>query len=244
MASPQIDFNETERALGEVFVELASVSDRFEAYRHPHALRIARLADEVAKLFKLGRQDRLSLRIAALAHDMGEVAMGRDYIKRAGPLSPEERLDLARHPLIGEHEAAQSGADRGAQLLVRWHQEWWNGTGYPDALEREQIPLAARILRVADAYASLTDSRPFRPALTQEEARRHLTEWAGLEFDPRVTEAFLSLESIEELRSFAVTQTETDLKVPGQEAAPVEYDGDGLMSTAPPLRVFSEDDNV
>lgn len=203
MSTTQLDFAEHERALGEVFIELASVSDHFEAYSNPHALRVARLADEVAKLFKLARQDRSSLRIAALAHDMGEVAMERDYIRRAGPLNPEERLDLARHPLFGENEAARSGADRGAQLLVRWHQEWWNGLGYPDALAREQIPLAARILRVADAYASLTDRRPFRPARTEEEARRHLMEWAGLEFDPRVTQAFLSLEEIPELRSFA-----------------------------------------
>jgi HD-GYP domain-containing protein (c-di-GMP phosphodiesterase class II) len=185
------------------------VSDHFEAYSNPHALRVARLSDEVAKLFKLARQDRSSLRIAALAHDMGEVAMERDYIGRAGPLNAEERLDLARHPLFGESEAARSGADRGAQLLVRWHQEWWNGLGYPDALAREQIPLAARILRVADAYASLTDRRPFRPARTEEEARRHLMEWAGLEFDPRVTQAFLSLEEIPELRSFAPVEVES-----------------------------------
>src|SRR5215210_9070039 len=206
MGTPQIDFAENERALGEVFVELASVSDHFEAYSNPHALRVAKLAEAVAKLFKLARQDRSSLRMAALAHDMGEVTMERDYIKRAGALTAEERLDLARHPLFGESEAARSGADRGAQLLVRWHQEWWNGLGYPDALAREQIPLAARILRVADAYAALTDRRPFRPARTGEEARRHLVEWAGLEFDPRVVEAFLSLESIPELRSFAATE--------------------------------------
>src|SRR5215210_6961302 len=203
MATTQLDFVEHERVLGEVFVELASVSDHFEAYSNPHALRVARIADELAKLFKLARQDRTSLRIAALAHDMGEVTMERDYIKRPGALTVEERLDLARHPLIGEREAARSGADRGAQLLVRWHQEWWNGMGYPDALHREQIPLAARILRVADSYAALTDGRPFRPALTEEQARKHLTEWAGLEFDPRVVQAFLSLESIAELRSFA-----------------------------------------
>ncbi|MBA3804856.1 MAG: HD domain-containing protein [Acidobacteria bacterium] len=203
MATTELDFAEHERILGEVFVELASASDHFEAYRNPHALRVAKLSDEIAKLFKLARQDRSSLRMAALAHDMGEVTMERDYIKRAGPLSAEERLDLARHPLIGEREAARSGADRGAQLLVRWHQEWWNGSGYPDALQREQIPLAARILRVADAYAALTDGRPFRPAFAEDEARKHLTQWAGLEFDPRVVQAFLSLESIAELRSFA-----------------------------------------
>ena len=191
-------------------MRLAAAADEFEGYAHPHAARIAKLADAVARQFQLAQQDRASLRLAALAHDLGEVAMERDYIKHAGPLKDEERLDLARHPVIGEQESARAGADRATQLLVRWHQEWWNGTGYPDALRREQIPLAARILRVADAYSALTDARPFRPAWTEEEARRHLTEWAGLEFDPRVVRAFLSLPSMPELKSFAKGSPEAE----------------------------------
>jgi HD-GYP domain-containing protein (c-di-GMP phosphodiesterase class II) len=129
--------------------------------------------------------------------------MERDYIQAKGALSSEERLDLARHPVIGEREASRVGADRAAQLLVRWHHEWWNGAGYPDALRREEIPLTARILRVADSYAALTDARPFRPALTEEAAKRELIDRAGIEFDPGVVSIFLSLEPISEMASFA-----------------------------------------
>ena len=129
--------------------------------------------------------------------------MNRDYIRRPGSLSDDEKIDLARHPLLGEREAAAAGADRGAQLLVRWHHEWWNGNGYPDGLRFEQIPLGARILRVADAYASLTDARPFRTAFTERQAREHLLEWTGLEFDPRVVRALLSLEPFKELKGSA-----------------------------------------
>jgi HD-GYP domain-containing protein (c-di-GMP phosphodiesterase class II) len=197
---------ENERVAGESFMRLAMSADEFEGYAHPHAARIASLSDALAKSFQMAQQDRSSLRLAALAHDLGEATMERDYIKRAGPLTEDERLDLARHPVIGEQETARAGADRGTQLLVRWHQEWWNGSGYPDALQREQIPLAARILRVADAYASLTDARPYRPARTVEEARKHLMEWAGLEFDPRVVRAFLALTAIPELNSYAKQQ--------------------------------------
>lgn len=204
--SIHLDFAESERVTGEAFMRLASASDEFEGYAHPHAARIARLADAVAKQFHLAQQDRAALKLAALAHDLGEVAMERDYIKRAGPLTEDERLDLARHPVIGEQEAARAGADRATQLLVRWHQEWWNGAGYPDALRGEQIPMGARILRVADAYAALTDARPFRPARTEEEAREHLVNWAGLEFDPRVVRAFLALPQIPELNSYAKPQ--------------------------------------
>ncbi len=197
------DFAENERAAGEAFTSLAADVDGFEGYGHPHAERIATLADAVARVFRLSRADRTSLVFAALLHDLGEMTMKRDYIRRGDSLNEEERLDLARHPVIGEQEAARAGADRGVQLLVRWHHEWWNGAGYPDALRGEQIPLAARILRVADSYAALTDARSFRPAGTEAEARKHLTLWAGLEFDPRVVSALLSLEGLAELRSYA-----------------------------------------
>ena len=220
MASIKLQLTEEERLARDVFTRLAAQADEFEAYAHPHAERVARLSDETAKLFHLGRADRASLRLAALAHDLGEMAMGRDYIRRAGPLTEDERLDLARHPVIGEQEVARAGADRGAQLLVRWHHEWWSGAGYPDALRREQIPLGARILRVADSYAALTDDRPFRQAGTEEEARKHLARWAGLEFDPRVVQAFLTLSGLPELRSYARRDAGADEPAASQTATP------------------------
>jgi HD-GYP domain-containing protein (c-di-GMP phosphodiesterase class II) len=187
------NFELIEKAAGEAFLQLAKTVDRFERYDNPHAQRVAAIADEIAHAFHLARHDRGSLYAAALLHDLGEVAMERDYIQADRALTADERLDLARHPVIGEREASRVGADRAAQLLVRWHHEWWNGTGYPDALRREEIPLAARILRVADSYAALTDDRPFRPSLSEEAARRELANLAGIEFDPGVVSIFLSL---------------------------------------------------
>jgi len=187
----------------EVFRSLSLRTDEFEGYPNAHATRIAAIADQLAKVFSLGARDRFSLRVAALAHDLGETMMDRDYIRREGPLSEDERVDLARHPLFSEREASVAGADRGAQLLVRWHHEWWNGSGYPDGLRFEQIPLGARILRVADAYASLTDARPFREPFSEQQAREHILEWTGLEFDPRVVRALLAIEPFKELKGYA-----------------------------------------
>jgi HD-GYP domain-containing protein (c-di-GMP phosphodiesterase class II) len=195
--------SEKDRAAGEAYLQLAAAADRFEAYANPHAIRIAAIADKLAEAFHMARQDRNLLRIAAYMHDLGEVAMEREYIQRAGSLTDEERLDLARHPVIGEQEAARASADRAVQLFVRWHHEWWNGCGYPDALRHNEIPLGARILRVADSYAALTDARPFRPAMSEEKAREQLIERAAIEFDPAVVTSFLSMGHLDELRSFA-----------------------------------------
>ncbi len=194
---------EHERLASEAYLQLASAADRFERYENPHAVRIAALADRIAESFHMASQDRKSLRTAAHMHDLGEVAMEREYIRRAGSLTEEERLDLARHPVIGEQEAARASADRAVQLLVRWHHEWWNGCGYPDALSQNEIPLAARILRLADAYAALTDARPYRPAFRESEARQQIIERAAIEFDPSVVSVFIALPDMEELHSFA-----------------------------------------
>src|SRR6185436_3991034 len=198
---------EKDRNAREAYLQLAAAADEFEQYANPHAVRIAAIADKIAEAFHMAPQDRKSLRTAARMHDLGEVAMEREYIQRAGSLTDEERIDLQRHPVIGEQEAARASADRDVQLLVRWHHEWWNGTGYPDALRQNEIPLAARILRLADSYAALTDARPFRQAMSEEAARSEIIDRAGIEFDPSVVSLFLSLERFPELESFARIET-------------------------------------
>jgi putative nucleotidyltransferase with HDIG domain len=187
----------------EPLTQVSSAMDEFEGYAHPHGRRVAVISDAIAEKFNFASHDRAALRQAALVHDIGEMVMNREYIKASRLLREEERIDMQRHTVIGEQEAAKRGLSRAVQLLVRWHHEWWNGTGYPDALEREQIPLAARILRVADTYAALTDSRPYSVAISAAEAKRYLIEWSGIEFDPKVVKAFLSLENLPELESYS-----------------------------------------
>src|SRR4030095_11292410 len=111
-----------DKSTDEAFLQLAATIDRFERYENPHAVRIAVIADEIAKVFHLARHDRGSLRAASLLHDLGEVAMEREYIQRTGSLSDEDRLDLARHSIIGEREASRIGADRAPPCVVRSHQ--------------------------------------------------------------------------------------------------------------------------
>lgn len=177
----------------EKLLRITPQMDRFEGYADAHGQRIASIADLLGAAFKLASRDRFFLQQAALVHDIGELKMNRDYIRSSHILTVEERLDLQRHPVIGEQETAKMGLPRGVQLLVRWHHEWWNGSGYPDGLISEQIPLAARILRISDTYAALTSQRPFRAASPVEEAKKYLVEWAGIEFDPAIVKVFLAV---------------------------------------------------
>jgi HD-GYP domain-containing protein (c-di-GMP phosphodiesterase class II) len=176
--------------------EISARMDQVEGYSRPHGSRVAAVAEELGWAFNLAVHDRLIMQQSAMVHDIGEIAMNRDYFKENRILTTEEYLDMQRHPVIGEQQAAKEGLPRGVQLLVRWHHEWWNGNGYPDRLEGEQIPLAARILRVADTFSALTGERPFRKPIPIDEARRYMIEWAGIEFDPRVVKALISIDKL------------------------------------------------
>jgi HD-GYP domain-containing protein (c-di-GMP phosphodiesterase class II) len=167
-------------------LDISSRMDEFEGYGTSHSRRLATLAANIASSFNIAAHDGFLLQQSALTHDIGEMEMAREYISAPRILSPEERIDLQRHPVIGEQATAKLGLPRAVQLIVRWHQEWWNGSGYPDGLEGEQIPLAARILRAADTYSSLISPRPFRPAMNGEDAIKYMIEFAGIEFDPAV----------------------------------------------------------
>lgn len=149
------------------------------------------LASALARRMGLSVIDIAAVREAALLHDIGLYRMQPQYIGHQGPLSLKEQMDLWRHPIIGEQEMAKRGASRHAQLLVRWHHEWWNGTGYPDKLSFEDIPIGARILRAVELYCALKSDRPYREALSEIDARHELASSAGIECDPYVVSSLL-----------------------------------------------------
>jgi len=240
------NFSAKEAEFDERVSKIARATDEFEAYRNPHATRLAALADRLAQAFNLASHDRYSLRLAALVHDVGEAVMNREYIRANRLLREDERVDMQRHPIIGEQETAKRGLNRAVQLLARWHHEWWNGAGYPDALEREQIPLAARILRVCDTFSALTETRPYRDAMSEAEAKRYLTEWAGIEFDPKVVKAFLALEDVKESETFAAQeqiQFVESLPVMPEEDSETTVDDSPQTSDSPQTEQLFTDDN-
>lgn len=174
--------------------ELSAEIDRFKGRQSGHGLRVAIITERLAARFHLTDSERSALRFAAGIHDIGELVMRRDYKKSAQELTATEVADLHRHPVIAEQELHRLRFDRMTQLVVRWHHENWDGSGYPDALRENEIPLACRILRVADAFVSMREKRSGRELKTEGEALDEIKRSAGLEFDPAVVAELLTLE--------------------------------------------------
>ena len=202
----------------ETINRLADRIDTFEKYTQPHSRLMAELATHLARRFGLATSDIDAIAEAAMLHDIGLYAMSPAYHPLPRPLSFEARLDLWRHPVIGEQQMAKREAMRHAQLLVRWHHEWWNGSGYPDMLAFEDIPVGARILRAVELFAALLSDRPYRAAQNEQQAVEALKSSAGVECDPYVVKALLSL--LDELLA-GIHRTETaDADSPPVEAVP------------------------
>ncbi len=185
----------------EIISRLAERIDSYKRYTRPHSRVMAELAAHLARRFGLTEPDVHAVAEAALLVDIGLYAMTPPYLASPGPLTFEERIDLWRHPIIGEQQMAKREASRQAQLLVRWHHEWWNGSGYPDMLAFEDIPIGARILRAVELYSALISDRTYRAALTDDEAKETLLSSAGIECDPYVVQALVAL--LDDLREQA-----------------------------------------
>lgn len=188
-----LSFTEAERPASERLLKLARETDRIEGYTEPHAVRLAQLAERLGAQLGFHGPDLTALKFAALAHDLGERQMKRNYLLSPHQLTWEETLDLWRHPILGEQAASELRLPRHTQLLIRWHQEWWNGQGYPDGLAGAHIPLGARVLRAVDSYCALTSDRPYRQHYSEADAEQMLADLAGIEFDPQVVTLLLSL---------------------------------------------------
>jgi diguanylate cyclase (GGDEF)-like protein len=151
-----------------------------------HLDTVGSLAVDIGHALGLRPDELEELVRAAQLHDLGKLAVPDEILHKKGPLDEGEWAFVRQHPLVGERILRASPAFRNVATIVRSTHERWDGGGYPDGLEGEEIPLAARILSVCDAYTAMTSSRPYRVALSEHEALRELERFAGTQFDPNV----------------------------------------------------------
>ena len=155
---------------------------------HTHLQRVRTYAVEIAKMLNLPEQQIEALRAAALLHDIGKLAVPEHIINKPGKLTAEEFEKMKVHPLIGGEILERVAFPYPVAPIVRSHHERWDGTGYPEGLTGEQIPIGARILATVDCLDALASHRQYRPAVPLVEAMAKVKEMAGTWFDPQVVE--------------------------------------------------------
>jgi HD-GYP domain-containing protein (c-di-GMP phosphodiesterase class II) len=159
----------------------------------PHASEVAVLAEAVGERMGLPEQRLHTLRQTAELHDVGKMAIPDALLDKSGPLTDEEWELIREHTIVGERIVSAAPALGNVARLVRATHECFDGTGYPDQLAGEEIPLEARIVNAADAFCAMTQARPYRAAKTTEGAIDELRRCAGTQFDPVVVENLIGV---------------------------------------------------
>lgn len=177
-------FTQTVRAL-------ASAIDARDPSTKQHSEHVSEIAVEIGQVMSLSEQELEQLEWAGLLHDIGKIGIRDAVLLKPDKLTREERILMNEHPVKGEEILKDVDRLAAERPLIRHHHEWYNGSGYPDRLIGDEIPLLARVLHVADAFEAMTASRPYRPIpLSNAEALEELRRYAGIQFDPDVVEAF------------------------------------------------------
>jgi HD-GYP domain-containing protein (c-di-GMP phosphodiesterase class II) len=182
-----------EAAYLEFVGSLANALDARDRYTAGHSWRVSRLSCAIAVAMNLGHDAVERICVGALLHDMGKIGIADSVLQKPGRLTAEEFAIVKEHPVIGRR--ILEGVKGLAPFLgaVELHHENWDGSGYPKGQRREETPIDARIIHVADAYDAMTTNRSYRQGLTHERALKELRDYAGRQFDPEVVEVFAKL---------------------------------------------------
>ena len=182
----------------ETVERLARAIEMHDAETGQHVNRMASIAAFLGSLLELNSEQVLLLRAAAPMHDVGKIATPDGILQKAGPLTPEERAQMECHTTIGHQILAGSESNllRMAARIALTHHEQWDGSGYPQGLSGENIPIEGRIVAVADVFDALLSDRCYRPAMTVSEAVEIIERGRGTHFDPRIVD--ILLENLDE----------------------------------------------
>lgn len=171
----------------------AEAIENKDSYTAGHVHRVTNYSLLLGMELKLSQEELGDLWLAAALHDVGKIFVSDAILGKSGPLTPEEAEVMKAHPVAGARILAEVSDLHGALGGVRHHHERYDGQGYPDGLQGDEIPLAARIIAVADTYDAITTQRPYRSARSPQQAAREIAAVAGTQLCPSVVRAFQSL---------------------------------------------------
>ena len=175
---------------------LAQILDERDVHTNHHCQHVANHAVEIAHALGLSQGEVDVISRAAYLHDIGKIGMSNEILFKPGALTVVEKETAKRHVVVGAQLLESFPLFQRGALYVRYHHERWDGGGYPDGLKGEQIPLGARILTVADSYQAMIEDRPYRAALSAEEALDEIEKHTGTQFDPTVVRALYQAKGV------------------------------------------------
>ncbi len=177
-----------------IVLSLVKAIEYYDAYTRGHSERVAAYSTFLAERMNLPKATINRIYWASLVHDLGKIFITRAILNKVSPLTPEEFNEIKKHSEKGEEILKETKGMREISLYVRYHHERWNGSGYPDGLKGEEIPLESRIISLGDSFDAMTSDRPYRNKMTYEEAVQDIRQCAGILYENKLVEAFLCPE--------------------------------------------------
>jgi putative nucleotidyltransferase with HDIG domain len=216
-----------------IIVSLATAIDAKDSCTSSHIDRVQLYATALARAAGLSGPEFEAVKTGALVHDIGKLGVPDHILGKPGKLTPEEFRRIQSHVTIGAEILAPIPFPFPVVEVVRSHHERWDGLGYPDGLEGERIPIGGRIISIVDVFDALTSDRPYRRAMSHEEALRTLREGAGKQFDPRLVDLFAAVlpQVAEEIRGITRAHAEANPRAPSE----AEPSGDGPLEGEGPV---------
>jgi len=183
-----------EEAVQEGIVMLATAAEAKDDDTGNHIHRIQGLTREICIRFRMSAEESEQISFSSIMHDVGKINIPDDILRKKGPLTDEEWAVMKTHTIAGEKILGRKPFYQTAREIARSHHECWDGSGYPDGLEGESIPLAARIVIVSDVFDALTHTRPYKSAWPRQKALTEMKRLSGRFFDPEILEVFLKVQ--------------------------------------------------
>jgi putative nucleotidyltransferase with HDIG domain len=210
----EIEANARAGGLNTVYA-LAAAVDAKDHYTYGHSRKVNTYAVALAEAIGLPPDEASRVSTAALLHDIGKIGVPDRILNKKGKLSDEEWEAIKSHPRLGANIVGNVPDLVPCVGSILYHHERWDGTGYPEGLKGKAIPLDARILAIADAFAAMTSPRPYRDAFCDDKVLRKLREGAGTQFDPELVEVFIGLIQAGPFKKAKVGQA-----TPGKQPSP------------------------
>jgi putative nucleotidyltransferase with HDIG domain len=181
------------RSNNDLLEVLVKVIDAKDSYTYQHSKRVAYYSKCLALSNGFSEEESERVYVAGMLHDVGKIGMNESILNKSTMLTEQEKQEASRHPIVGARIAENLNCFKDVIPAIYYHHEVYNGTGYPEGLKGDNIPMAARILSIADAFDAMTSNRSYRIGMTVEEAVKRMVENIGNQFDPHLVVSFIDL---------------------------------------------------